>query len=434
MHLVIIGNGITGVSCALAVRRLRPKARITLVSDETPHHYSRTALMYVYMGHLRPQDIKPYGDWFWPENRLELVHATATALDTARKTVALSNGPHLAYDQLLLATGSVSRTFDWPGQHLTGVQSLYSLPDLEQMHRHTHGIRHAVVVGGGLIGIELAEMLHSRGIAVTMLVRDAHYWGAVLPPAEAELVDLQLRQHQIEVRYRTGLAEIVGDADGRVRAVRTSTGEEIECQWVGLATGVAPNLGLAATCPALATDRGILVDEYLQTSAPDVYAAGDCAQLRQPAAGEVPIEQLWYTGRMQGETVAHTICGQPTRYRRGPWFNSAKFFQLEYQTYGRVPAILELGEESCYWQHPNARQALRINFRPAQNHAVTGVNAMGIRQRHEVWEGWLRTGTPVQEVLRQLGKANFDPEFFRRHEADIIRSFTQQLAALRTTH
>ena len=430
MHLVIIGNGITGVSCALTVRRLRPEARITLVSDETPHHYSRTALMYVYMGHLRPQDIKPYEDWFWPENRLELVHATAIQLDTDNKTLVLNNGQHLSYDKLLLATGSVSRTHNWPGQDLAGVQGLYSLPDLEQMHRTTHGIARAVVVGGGLIGIELAEMLHSRGIAVTMLVRDARYWGSVLPAAEAELVNQQIKEHQVDVRYGAELAEILGDTNGRVRAVRTAAGEEIECQWVGLAIGVTPNLTLARTA-AVETDRGILVDEWLQTSAPDVYAAGDCAQHRQPGTGEVPIEQLWYTGRMQGETVAHTICGQPTPYQRGPWFNSAKFFQLEYQTYGQVPAVPVAGEESLYWQHPSCRHALRINFRPAAGSAVTGLNAMGLRQRHDVWEAWLRAGTPVREVLHQLRKANFDPEFFRRHEPDILRAFNQQLASMR---
>jgi NADPH-dependent 2,4-dienoyl-CoA reductase/sulfur reductase-like enzyme len=270
-------------------------------------------------------------------------------------------------------------------------------------------------------------MLHSRGIAVTMLVRDTHYWGSVLPPAEAGLVNQQLRDHHIDVRYGTELAEILGDAEGRTRAVRTADGEEIECQWVGLATGVTPNLALAGPSD-VETDRGVLVDEWLQTNVPDVYAAGDCAQHRQPGAGEVPVEQLWYTGRMQGETVAHTICGQPTPYRRGPWFNSAKFFQLEYQTYGQVPATPGAEEASLYWQHPNGRHALRLNFRPAAGNAVTGLNAMGLRQRHDVWDAWLRAGTPVREVLLQLRKANFDPEFFRRHEPDILRTFHQQLS------
>jgi NAD(P)H-nitrite reductase large subunit len=428
MHLVIIGNGITGVTCALTVRRLRPEAQITLVSDETTHHYARTALMYVYMGHLRYPDIKPYEDWFWAENRLELVHATAMQLLPDQRQVQLSTGQVLSYDKLLLATGSVSRFADWPGRHLRGVQGLYGLPDLEQMERDTRGIRQAVVVGGGLIGIELAEMLRTRGVEVTMLVRDSHYWGSVLPPEEANLIDRQLNRHHVTVRYRTELRKILGDADGRVRAVLTTTGEELPCQWLGLATGVTPNLTLTKTS-AVETDRGILVDELLQTSVSDVYAAGDCAQHRQPGADEVPIEQLWYTGRMQGETVAHTICGQPTTYSRGPWFNSAKFFDLEYQTYGRVPACPELGIDSFYWEHPKQDVALRINFRTAAPHAVTGFNGMGLRLRHDVCEQWLRQQTPMQQVLEQLGAVNFDPEFFPQHEPAIVQAFNEQFPA-----
>ena len=425
MHLVIIGNGITGVSCALAVRRLRPEARITLVSSESAHHYARTALMYVYMGHLRAQDIKPYDDWFWAENRLGLVHATATALNTAENLLTLDNGTTLAYDQLLLATGSESKRYDWPGQHLAGVQGLYNLPDLAAMTRDTHGISRGVVVGGGLIGVELAEMLHTRGIEPLVLVRDARYWAAVLPPEEANLVDRQFEENHVPVRYNTELREILGDAQGRVRAVVTTAGEEIACQWVGLATGVTPNLVLAKTS-AIETDRGILVDAHLRTSVPNVYAAGDCAQHRQPAAGEVPIEQLWYTGRMQGETVAHTLCGQPTPYRRGIWFNSAKFFNLEYQTYGQAPAEPVPGLASFYWEHPASRAALRIYFRTAAPHAVVGFNALGLRLRQAVCEQWIRQQAPVATVVAHLGAANFDPEFFPQHEKAMVAVFNQQ--------
>ena len=425
MHLVIIGNGITGVSCALAVRRLRPEARITLVSAESAHHYSRTALMYVYMGHMRAQDIKPYEDWFWEENRLGLVHASATALNTAGRLLTLDNGTTLAYDHLLLATGSESKRYGWPGQDLAGVQGLYGLPDLEAMARDTHGISRGVVVGGGLIGVELAEMLHSRGIEPLVLVREARYWAAVLPPEEAHLVDRQFQENRVPVRYGTEIKEILADPQGRVRAVVTTAGEEIACQWVGLATGVAPNLTLAKTSD-VETDRGILVDEHLRTSAPHVYAAGDCAQHRRPAAGQLPIEQLWYTGRMQGETVAHTLAGQPTPYRRGLWFNSAKFFNLEYQTYGQVPAAPVPGVSTFYWEHPGGRAALRVNFAADAPHAVTGFNALGLRLRHAVCEQWLREAAPVTTVLAHLGAANFDPEFVTQHEPAIVAAFRGQ--------
>ncbi|MCC2545128.1 FAD-dependent oxidoreductase [Hymenobacter sp. BT175] len=434
MHLVIIGNGITGVTAALTVRRRQPGARITLVSDESAHHYSRTALMYVYMGHMRAQDIKPYEDWFWSENRLELIQATATGLDTGRQQVHLSTGVTLAYDKLLLATGSVTKRYGWPGQNLRGVQGLYGLPDLARMEQDTRGITQAVVVGGGLIGVELAEMLHTRGIHVTMLVREARYWGSVLPPEEARLVDQQLTANGITVRYQTELAEVLADADGRVRAVRTTADEELPAQWLGIATGVAPNLSLVQHT-AVETDRGILVNEQLETSVPGVYAAGDCAQHRQAGAGEVPIEQLWYTGRMQGETVGHTLAGQPTPYRRGIWFNSAKFFNLEYQTYGQVPARPAAGSESFYWEPANGQRALRINFDPARSFAVTGFNALGLRLRHDVCEAWLREQAPVQTVVAHLGAANFDPEFYRQHEPEIVahfnRAFPQQAVQLR---
>ncbi|UPL50651.1 NAD(P)/FAD-dependent oxidoreductase [Hymenobacter sublimis] len=425
MHLVIIGNGITGVTCALTVRQLQPTARITLVSEESLYHFSRPALMYVYLGHLRPQDIKPYEDWFWTENRLELVHAQATAVDVERKTVSLSTGSTLPYDKLLLATGSVGRRANWPGQELAGVQGLVTLPDLERMTQDTHGVREAVVVGGGLIGVELAEMLSAKGIAVTLLVREGHYWASVLPAQEAALVQQQLAAHHIKVLYNTQLAEILPDAQGRVRAVRTSQDQELTCQWVGLSIGVEPNRQLAQAAGA-ETDRGILVDKFLQTNLPDVYAAGDCAQHRHPEAGEVALEQLWYTGRHQGETVAHTICGQPTRYQRGPWYNSAKFFDLEYQTYGRVPAHVPPDEHTFCWQHPSGRHLLRLNFRSDATLAVTGMNALGLRQRHDLWDQWLRAGTPVTTVLAELGAANFDPEFYRQHEAAIVQAFNQQ--------
>ncbi|MET4107596.1 FAD-dependent oxidoreductase [Hymenobacter sp. UYP22] len=428
MHLVIIGNGITGVTAAITARRLAPAARITLVSAESAHHYSRPALMYLYLGHLRYADVKPYEDWFWAENRLELVHAEATGVDTAARTVQLATGPALAYDKLLLATGSVMRQPTWPGPQLAGVQGFIGLPDLERMSRDTQRIGRAVVVGGGLIGVELAEMLHSRGIHVTWLVREARYWQSVLPPAESALLAAHIRRHGIDFQENTELGEVLGDARGRVRAVRTTTGQELPAEWVGVATGVQPNLTLARAA-GLATDRGILVDALLETSAPGVYAAGDCAQHRQPPPGEVAVEQLWYTGRMQGETVAHTLCGHPTVYRRGQWFNSAKFFNLEYQTYGRVPAQPVAGIASFCWQHPNGKHLLRLNFEESDQ-AVTGVNALGLRQRQDVWEGWLREKTPIGNVLAQLAAANFDPEFARQHEPAIRREFTRQFPTI----
>ncbi|MCB0629694.1 MAG: FAD/NAD(P)-binding oxidoreductase [Saprospiraceae bacterium] len=423
MHIAIIGNGISGITAARFIRKLSDH-RITVISAETDYFFSRTALMYIYMGHMRFTDTQPYEPWFWEKNRIDLRKGWVEKIDFEQKALAFSDGSRLNYDKLILATGSAPNMFGWPGQDLEGVRGLYSYQDLEYMEAHSDGLKRAVIVGGGLIGIEMAEMFHSRHIPVTFLVREDNYWDMVLPPEESEMINRHIREHGLDLRLSTELKEIVDDGHGRVCAVITNEGERIDCGYVGLTAGVHPNINFLKGGP-LELGRGILVDEHLQTNLPDVYAIGDCVQLRNPRSGRRPIEAVWYTGRMMGETVAHTICGNPQVYDPGIWFNSAKFLDIEYQIYGDVPAKLPEGIQSLYWEHPNGRKAIRINYRE-DNTAVTGFHLMGVRYRHEVCEKWIATQTSVETVLQDLGLANFDPEFFREYEEEVVRTYNQQ--------
>jgi len=423
MHTVIIGNGIAGVTAALRLRELRPDWRITVVSGESKHHYSRPALMYVFMGHMRYEDTKPYEDRVWTERRIELVRDWVTAVDVEAGRLELHRGAPLEYDQLLVATGSRSNKFGWPGQDLDGVQGLYDLRDLRLLYENVRRTRDAVIVGGGLIGIELAEMLHSRGIHVELLVREPSYWSNVLPAEESAMVSRIVREAGFGLRLGTNLREIVDDGTGRACAVVTEeTGERIECQLVGLTPGVSPNVALLEDTP-LETGRGVLVDRSLRTSVPNVFAAGDCAEIVSEDGGRNLLQQVWYTGKLQGEVVAEVMAGGDRRYEPGIWYNSAKFLDLEYQVYGRVNLDVP-GERNLYWEHADGRHAIRIVY---TDDGVIGFNTMGIRYRHEVCERWIREELPVGEVLERLGEANFDPELFRRHEADARRAFQEQL-------
>src|SRR5262249_41121934 len=141
----------------------------------------------------------------------------------------------------------------------------------------------------------------------------------------------------------------------------------------------------------IATDRGILVDRFLRASAPNVYAIGDCIQHREPPAGRRALEQVWYTGKIMGETVARTLCGEETRYEPGIWFNSAKFLDIEYQTYGTVLSTSPAAEKSFYWEDAAQKKALRINYDAATG-SVRGFNSFGIRLRHNVCEHWITMG------------------------------------------
>jgi NAD(P)H-nitrite reductase large subunit len=423
MNVVIIGNGVSGITAARHIRKLSDH-QITVISDEADHFFSRTALMYVYMGHMRCQDIQPYEDWFWEKNRIKLLRARVIKVDFTEKILHTSDGKTFPYDKLILATGSQSNKFGWPGQDLDGVHGLYHWQDMEAMERHSPGLKRAVVVGGGLIGIEMAEMFHARHIPVTFLVREDSFWNIVLPQEESAMINRHLDEHGIDLRLNTELKEILPDEKGKCRAVITSTGETIECGFVGLTVGVSPNIGFLKNTE-LEIHRGILINKHLETNIPDVYAIGDCAEMRHPHHGRRAIEAVWYTGHMMGETVAHTICRQPTLYHPGIWFNSAKFLDIEYQVYGDVQAKAPENHASVYWEHPDRKKSIRLVFDRTSGQ-ILGFNLMGIRYRHEVCEKWLRTGTHIEEVLARLGLANFDPEFFPQYESELIAEYNRQ--------
>ncbi len=376
------------------------------------------------MGHMKYENTKPYEDWFWEKNRIDLVRAYVNSVNSTQKTLQLSTGKELKYDVLILATGSKSNKFGWPGQDLKGVQGLYNFQDLESMEKYSPDTRHAVIVGGGLIGIEMAEMLLTRKIPVTFLVRESNFWNNVLPEQESKLISQHIREHHVDLRLSTEMREILSDSEGRARAVVTGDGEEIACQFVGLTAGVSPNIDFLNDS-GIETKRGIMVDEYLATNVPDVYAIGDCAQFITPLPNRRPIEQVWYTGRMQGEVVANTVCGNKTIYKPGIWFNSAKFFDIEYQTYGHVWNQLKENEAEFYWEHPSGKKCMHFVF-DSRDNTFLGINNFGIRLRHEVFDRWLKDKRDIYHVLENLREANFDPEFFDKHEEEIIRAFNQQ--------
>lgn len=424
MHnIVIIGNGISGITTARHVRKLSDH-KITVISAETDHFFSRTALMYIYMGHMKYEHTKPYEDWFWKKNKIDLKRAFVEKVDTEGKTLHFSGGETMAYDKLVIATGSKSNKFGWPGQDLEGVQGLYSYQDLETMEANTKNISRAVIVGGGLIGIEMAEMLRSRNIPVTFLVREESFWDNILPYVESQMINRHIKEHHIDLRLATELKEIISDENGRVKAVITGTGETIQCEFVGLTVGVSPNIGLLKGS-GIETKRGVLVDPFLKTNIDNVYALGDCAEFLEPNGERKSIEQVWYTGRMMGEALARTLCDKPTKYEPGHWFNSAKFLDIEYQTYGWVWAEAKENEGDFYWEHKNGKICLRLRWEKSTG-KLLGVNNLGFRLRHHAFDKWFKEGRTVDYVLEHLKDANFDPELYRTYEAEIIAQFNRE--------
>ncbi len=427
MKVVIIGNGIAGVTCARHLRKLSPTVEIVIVSAETEFHYSRPALMYLFMGHMRWPDLKPYEDWFWEKNRITLRKAWVESIGFAERRLTLDDGSTLEYDKLLIATGSSTAFHNWPGQEYDGVHGLVTIQDVAAMERHAkRGIERAVVVGGGLIGIEMAECLHTRGIPVSFIVRDDSYWSSVLPPEESAMATRHIRsKHGIDLRLNTELKEIWskqprdGDGRGAVRQDEARVPVRRHRHW-RQAERRLPAARRARTRQR-ASSSTITCARMSSTCTPPA-TAHRCVT-RGPIAS--PIEAIWYTGRMQGETAAHNILGQAVAYDPGLYFNSAKFFDIEYQVYGETPAELPEGHKWYYYEAPGGEKSVRLYWN-AETGAVTGFHLMGTRYRQDVCFAWIGKRTHIEEVVANLGMADFDPELYAELSPHVVAGFNAQ--------
>jgi NADPH-dependent 2,4-dienoyl-CoA reductase/sulfur reductase-like enzyme len=421
MHYVIIGNGVCGMEAALALRKREAEARISLVSDEHDHFFSRPALMYVFAGQTRLQDTEPFDRRLYERMGFERVTGRVATVDAPGHALVFEDGRRLGYEKLLLAVGSKARTAPWLGSEGPGLHYFVTLRDLEGLDQDARRGGRAAVIGGGLIGVEVAEILHDRGLHVTFLIRENWYFPLALDGKESTLVAEHMRAKGVDVRLGINVEEVLRGPDGRPRAVRVD-GSDLPTDLVVTSIGVVPNTGFLAGGPvALSQGGAIEVDDALKAGAPDVWAAGDCANVTWVDGSRRP-EQLWYTARDQGRVAAQSMLGDDVAYRRGAWYNSAKFFDLEWTTAGWVPALLNFdntpidpGADVRTWFQRVPGQFVSQKI-VCKGDRVVGFNMLGSRWDHEPLLRWIHERRNLDWVLQHLGEAQFDEEFTRRFQ------------------
>jgi NADPH-dependent 2,4-dienoyl-CoA reductase/sulfur reductase-like enzyme len=412
VRIVIIGNGVAGITCAMDARQRDADACITIISGETDYFFSRTALMYSFMDSMRRKDLEPYERHVYARKNLRLVRDWVVDLDAEQRLVTLEGGESIAWDRLVLALGAAPNLFPWDGVDAVdeGLVHFVSMQDLDHCERLVPSTKQAVVVGGGLIGIELVECLLHHGIATTFLIREPWFWPMSLGPEEAEFVVEHMRQHGADVRLEDEMERVEVDGQGRVSAVRTTKGEHLPCQMLGIAAGVHPNLErVKAWSQAPEMGRGIIVDQAFRTSLPDVFAIGDCAEIH-PTDGTPYGETIWYSAKRHGHLVgAHALWGDDIAYTRPIFFNSSKFFEIEYTTVGEVMTAPE-GTPTIWLKMPKKPVSIRIVHDGDQ---VIGFNMLGCRFNHELLERWIAERRSPAWVEQHLREAQFDVEFGR---------------------
>ena len=422
MHFVVIGNGVAGTTAALTLRQREPKADITMISGESDYFFSRTALMYAYMDRMSRRDLEPLERKVFPKQNIRLVRDWVTNLDASRRTLQLKSGQSLSYDRLLLASGSLANLPAWPGldQAREGVVHFVTLQDLEKCERLTNSTREAVVVGGGLIGVELVECLAFHGKKVTFLVRSPWYWPAALAKEESEIVTEHIRRHGVDVRGGEEVSEVLIGDSGRVRGIRTKSGLEFPCQMLGIAIGVHPAVEwLRQTTTPPEMQRGIVISPSFQTSLANIWAAGDCAEFERNR--ERTVEQIWYTAKRQGELAARAMLGDNIHYEPPVFYNSAMFFEIEYTTTGITSDAPE-GAKNFFCRIPGKDASIRI---VEHDGAVVGLNMLGARWNHTLFELWIAERRSMDYVVEHLAEAQFDVEFGRLDIAAVAPAYRE---------
>ena len=318
--IVIIGGGAAGLACANALRRLGFAGEVTILSADGDPPCDRPNLSKDYLAGTAPEDWLPLrSDEWYSQHAINLQLSTeVTRVDAAAKTVHCSSGMNLPYDKLLIATGSEANRLMSPGFDNENVFTLRSLADARAIAERASPGKHAVVIGGSFIALEAAAALRTRGVEIDVVSPEHVPFERVFGGEVGK--HLQALHQSKGVRFHLG--SVASGYDGRSVSLPNGTGLEADFVLVGI--GVRPRIDAARSAGA-SVDNGVLVDAFLQTSVPDIYAAGDIAAYPDPATGERVRIEHWAVAERQGEVVAANMLGARKPFDAVPFFWTEQF-------------------------------------------------------------------------------------------------------------
>lgn len=318
--VVIVGAGHGGLQAAASLRADGFSGEILLFGAEAGLPYHRPPLSKAFMDHgdaerlhLRPQSFfAEQAIGYRPDTTIDAIHP-------AQREVVTQDGARIAYDHLILATGSLGYRPPIPGATLPGILSLRRLDEANALRaRLAPGLR-ALVLGAGFIGLEFAAMARQKGLAVTVLETAPRVLARVVSPPISAVIEARHRAAGIDIRLGVGIAAILPDQMGQARIVELDDGEKIEADILLMATGARPNTALAEAA-GLVVANGVMVDEYLTTSDPGISALGDCASFPDPfGQGPVRLESV-QAANDHARCIAAKLTGQAHTYQALPWF------------------------------------------------------------------------------------------------------------------
>ncbi len=391
---IIVGAGLAGSSAAEGIREIDPKGPILLIGSESHLPYDRPPLTKkLWFGTKRVEDIFLHPKEYYEQNNVvPVLGVTVKSLDPKQKTIADDRGGVYHYEKLLLATGGRPRVLPIPGGDLDGIYYYRYLDDYLRMRREASAGTSAVIIGGGFIGSEIAAALAINRIKVTMIFPDLYLAGRIFP----EGLGMALQRHYRE----RGVAILNGEKPasfarkGGRFLTRTESGKEVESDIVIVGIGIALSLELPRTA-GLQTADGVIVDEYLQASLPDIFAAGDIAFFPYRALGKQTHVEHWDNAVSQGKQAGKNMAGAREPYDHMPYFFS-DLFDFGYEAVGEIDSRLETVSD---WRKENDTGVIYY----LRNGKVRGALMCNVWDKVDAARDLIRSGKPVtKEQLRGM--------------------------------
>jgi NADPH-dependent 2,4-dienoyl-CoA reductase/sulfur reductase-like enzyme len=370
---LILGGGMVAGHAAkeMAGRGLKPQ-ELVIVSAENALPYERPPLSKGFLAgkddeaaiRINPQD-------FYREHGIDLeLGAAVDGVDTAKRVINLRSGNEIGFEKLVVATGSTAKTLDIPGSSLPGIQYLRSLSDSERIRARAGAAKRAVVVGSGFIAMEVSSVLAQKGIETTMVVREDRIWKRIFTPAMSQGFENYFAKRGVRFIKQTQVTEARGQ--GALESVVLSDRQTIRCDLMVVGIGAQPVTEVVVPSGIEVAD-GIVVDEYLETNVPGIYAAGDVASYPDTLFGKRRRVEHWDNAVSQGQHCARALLGERTPFVHVPYFFS-DVFDLSYELWGDMTEADEVVERgdlsstsfSVWWLKEHRLVAAFVMNRPEE--------------------------------------------------------------------
>lgn len=416
MRALIIGNSATAVGAVETIRQYDQSCEILIISEEPHGIYSRPLLSH-YLGAEIDAGRLAYrqADFYTKHNVQAILDTRVEAIEPEAHQVRTASGAVYSYDRLLIATGGIPIVPPTPGTDTGGVYTFTRLDDVQGIvdYMAEYPVEHAVVVGGGMIGIKATDALMKRNVGVTMVELAPRILSAAMDDAGSAMVQRLFEGGGVEVLTGNTITN-VQSTDGRISAVELRDGRVVHCQLLIFGIGVRPNSDLARAA-GINVNRGVVVDEYMRTSAPDVYAAGDVAEAYDLVVDMNRTVAIWPNAYRQGAIAGAHMVGVPRSDQGGVAMNTIEVCGVPAMSIGNGNASEEDHEIMVEIDERNARYKRLV----IKDDHLVGAILIGNINRAGIYTGLIRNRMSVEHLRKSLLSEHFGllslPDTYRKH-------------------